>query len=219
VIYRVDVPKRARVSARINRQEGDHVFVMMKTCGDKSTEIACGERVDELLAAGTYYLAVDGKGTEGFGKVSFDFRVRDVGAQEAACHTAPLLVDGHVVTASTAGAGDKFTTSCGGPEHSQSSPDRLYKLVLNARTHIRLTLLTTSWDGVLAIRKSCLEPPTTNGGTAGARGAEVACNNDAEDARHSRIDTTLEPGTYFVQVDGHASGNEGPFTLEYRILR
>ena len=47
----------------------------------------------------------------------------------------------------------------------------------------------------------------------------AACNNDADDTHHARVDTTLDPGTYFVQVDGHASGNEGSFTLEYRTVK
>ena len=79
---------------------------------------------------------------------------------------------------------------------------------------MRLSLATPAWDGVLAIRRTCLEAP----GPTGVRGVEAACNNDADDTHHSRIDTTLDPGTYFVIVDGHAGGNEGQFTLDYKSL-
>jgi hypothetical protein len=215
VIYKVEIPRRSRVSARFTRQEGRHLFVLMRTCGDRASETACGAAIDELVQPGTYYLAVDGARADALGRFSFDWRVREVATQEGACRSAPPLVEGQVVSASTAGAGDKFASSCGGREDMQTSPDRIYRMVLAKRTHVRLSLTTPTWDGVLAIRKTCLEPP----GTAGARAAEAACNNDADDTHHARVDTTLEPGTYFVQVDGHATGNEGAFTLEYRTVK
>lgn len=51
------------------------------------------------------------------------------------------------------------------------------------------------------------------------REVEVACNNDAPDTRHSKIDTTLDAGTYFVVVDGHQGKHEGTFTLEAKAMR
>jgi hypothetical protein len=214
VMYKVEIPRRSRVTARFTRQEGRHVFVMSRACGDKSAEVACGASVDELAGPGTYFLAVDGAREGAPGRFTFDLRVREVASQEAACRAAPLLVAGQTQTATTAGAGDRFTTSCGGREDAQASADRLHKLVLAKRTHVRISLATPSWDGVLAIRRSCVEAA----GSAGPRSAEAACNNDMDDTHHARIDTTLDPGTYFVLVDGHAAGNEGPFTLEYRTV-
>src|SRR6185436_7195139 len=35
VVYRVEVPKRARVTAHMGSQEGQHVFVLTRTCGDR----------------------------------------------------------------------------------------------------------------------------------------------------------------------------------------
>jgi hypothetical protein len=214
VVYKVEVPRRSRVSARFTRQEGRHVFVLLRTCADRASELACGVNVDEVLAPGTYFLAVDGVREGSMGRFTFDFHVREVASQEGACRAAPLLVAGQTVTGSTAGAGDKFTTSCGGREDTQTSPDRAYRLVLTKRTHLRLTLATPAWDGVLAIRKTCLETP----GPTGVRTAEAACNNDSDDTHHARIDTTLDAGSYVVIVDGHASGNEGAFTLDYKTL-
>jgi hypothetical protein len=120
------------------------------------------------------------------------------------------------VTGTTTGAGDKFNTSCSGAIDAQSSPDRVYRFVLAARTHVRLALATPSWEGVLAIRSTCLDPA---GGAANPRASELACNRRGDDANHARIDTTLDAGTYYVVVDGHASGNEGSFSLEYKVIR
>ena len=86
---------------------------------------------------------------------------------------------------------------------------------MRQRSSVTLLLNTPQFDGVLALRKTCLDPT----GASGPHAAEISCNNDSDDAQHARIDTSLDAGTYFVHVDGHASGNEGAFSLEYKVLR
>jgi len=73
-------------------------------------------------------------------------------------------------------------------------------------------LATPTYDGVLSLRRACVDV-----GSA-ARANEMRCNNDAGDTHHSRIDMTLEAGTFYVVVDGHGQGEEGPFTLEYKTV-
>ena len=215
VLYRIDLSRRTRISARMVKQEGRHVFVLSRACGDRGAEVACAPSIDELLPAGSYSLAVDGAAPDAFGKFAFDWKMRDVAAQESACRSAAAIAPGQSIKGTTTGQGDKFATSCGGREDAQANADRLFRFTLGARTHVRFLLATPSWDGVLAIRKTCLEPP----GATSARAAEVSCNNDFEDAHHSKIDATLDAGSYFVLVDGHATGNEGAFTLEYAIVK
>ena len=43
-VYRVDVARRTRITARVARQEGHHIFVLTRTCGDRSVwrGAACG---------------------------------------------------------------------------------------------------------------------------------------------------------------------------------
>jgi hypothetical protein len=212
-VYRLDLPKRMRLTTRIARQEGHHVFVLTRTCGDRSGEIACGATIDQVVSPGTYWLAVDGATPMDFGRYSFEARFHDVGAQETACKSAPILRSGSTVTASTDGAGDKFTTSCGGREDTQSNPDRMYRIDLAHKSHVTLALTTATWDGVLALRRSCVDPvPAT-----GVQANELRCNNDdGGDSHRAKIDMNLEAGTYYVLVDGNATGNSGPFTLDYR---
>jgi hypothetical protein len=215
VIYRVEIARRSRVTARMTAEEGEHVFSLSRTCADRSTEIACERAIDQVLTPGTYFLAVDGAGAGAAGRFAFDWRVRDVAGQEAACRSAPVIADGQTVAGNSTGAADKFNTSCGGPVENQSSPDRMYRLVLGARAHVRLLLATPGWDGVLAVRSTCLDPA----GAVSPRASELACNNDADDSHHARIDAVLDAGTYYVLVDGHAAGNAGTFSLEYHIVR
>jgi hypothetical protein len=216
VVYRFELTRRSRVIANFPSQEGNHRFILTRSCADRAGEIACAAQVDEMLAPGVYFLAVDGaSAADGMGRYAFNFLARDVSAQESACRSPPTLVDGQTVQGSTVGAGDRFTTSCGGREDGQSSGDRIHKIVITARTRVRLLLGTPSWDGVLALRKSCMDTP----GATSVRAAEAACNNDFQDSHHAKIETTLEPGTYWAIVDGHQAKNEGTYTLEYRVLK
>ncbi len=216
VVYRIDLPHRSRIRARFAGEEGKndrqrgHVLVLQKTCADRSSELACAETIDQVLQPGTYFLAVDGATTSSFGKFELEYNVQDVSAQETACKSAPTLGEGQTVSGSTKGVPNHFETSCGGDARYGVSGDRVYRIVLTQRSSITLVLTTVGWDGVLAVRRACLDPT----GSSGPHAAEVACNNDAEDAQHSRITTTIEPGTYFVIVDGFRS-TEGSYTLSY----
>lgn len=210
VVYRVEVPRRARLTARFQAQEGEHVFVLAKGCG--GSEIACGPFLDAVVAPGTYYLGVDGAKANAMGRFRFEWQARDVGSLETACRAPATITPGKTITGTTTGLGNKFTASCAGAGHGSGSSDRVYRLSLARRTRVRLQLSTPGWDGVLSVRRACMD-------ALGGPPSEVACNNDAPDVHHARIETTLDAGSYYVVVDGHASGNEGPFTLEYNALR
>jgi hypothetical protein len=215
VMYRFEVTRRSRVTARFTSEEGEHAFVLFRSCTDRSSELACASSLDEVLPPGVYALAVDGTAKGPFGRYTFELKAKDVSLQDTACRTPPPLVLGHSVTGTTVGAQDRFTESCAGREDMQASGDRVYKLTLAARTHVLLTLSTPGHDGVLAIRKTCIDPPQMKS----VRTAEAACNNDNPDNRHSKIDTTLDAGTYYVVVDGHQGKNEGAFVLESKVVK
>ncbi len=212
VVYRVDIARRTRFAAQVESEEGRHILVLSRACGDRSAEIACAARIDEALAPGVYFLAVDGATPSSFGRFTLDVRARDIGAQETACKSPPLLVAGKPLTASTSGAGDKFTTTCGGREDAPGTGDRVYRMSLAQKSHVQILLATPTWDGVVALRRSCVDV------AASPRSSELRCNNDVGDAHHSKIDMTIDAGVYFVVVDGHSAGDEGPFTLEYKVL-
>ena len=211
VVYRFDLARRSRVTAHFNEQESSHTFVLLRSCADRASELACGPFVDEMLAPGVYFLAVDGAAADLLGRFTFGFLARDVSAQESACRAPTVLIDGQTTTGTTTSAGDKFSPSCAGRDDAQASSDRVYKFTLASRARVKLLLTTPTWDGVLTIRRNCMDP-----GHAAARTNEVACNNDFQDSRHAKIETTLDAGTYFAVVDGHQAKNEGPYTLEYR---
>jgi hypothetical protein len=217
VVYRVDLARRSHVTARFQDEEGHHAFVLQKTCGDRASEIVCGPAVDEVLAPGTYFLAVDGAAQPAFGRYDFAWRIRDVAGQDAACKAPPPLVEGRAATGTTAGGRDDFSASCAAADDLSGAPDRVFRLMLAARARVRLSLSTPGWNGLLAIRKTCPDVAGPSSAAAAAR-AELACERGEEDLHRTELESTLEPGTYYVLVDGLDSGSEGPFTLEYKVV-
>jgi hypothetical protein len=216
VVYRLDVPRRARLTAELDGEESAHVLILWRRCGDRSAEVACARSIDEIVLPGTYYVGVDGAAPDAFGRFTLQWDLHEVAGQAGACATAPVLVDGRSIDSTTAGAADNFDVSCAGHPNvvgpSGTGPDRVYKLVLPTRSDVKLTLKAGTFDGALALRKSCSDTP-------GGSPAELACDADADVGRRTTIERTLEAGTYWVVVDGDSAKDQGTFTLDYRLSR
>jgi hypothetical protein len=209
VVYRLDVSVRTRLSAHVTHEQGSHVLVLLKGCTGPRVELGCGKSIDSVLPPGSYFLAVDGDSPEGFGTFEVEWSAKDTLAQDAACRTPALLREGDTVTGNTAagGATDKFTPSCAGTDANGGAADLVYKIVVPTRRRVHLLMRPTGWSGVLSVRRTCIE-----GATPGA--GEVECH--VEDSADVSFDAVLDPGTYFVVVDGKDSSSVGTFTLEYR---
>jgi len=213
VVYRVDVAKRSRFVAALQAEEAAHVLVVWRRCGDRSTELACGHDVDEVLAPGTYFVAVDGASDVSVGRFTLAWSMQDVTAQAGACIAAPALIDGATADGTTLGASDKFAVSCAGGEGTPTGPDRVYRVVLSKRAHVHIELTAASFQAALALRRTCAD---TSGG---ARAAELTCEAESDVGQRTVIDRALEAGTYWVVVDGQTPNDQGPFTLAYRMTR
>ena len=120
----------------------------------------------------------------------------------------PCFSPGRTVTGTTASGNSRFQASCGS---GAQGPENLYRLVLARRSAVRLALTssTPNFDAVLHIRQNCTQVSTERG-----------CNDDAGDAQHSLIETTLDRGTYTVFVDGFGTNrqtNNGQYSLEVQV--
>ena len=213
ILYRVDLAKRSRLSVTLQDEEARHMLVAWRRCGDRSTEIACGRDVDEVLGPGTYFLAVDGSSEDALGRFTLAWSARDLSAQSSACLAAPTLIDGRVVSASTMGSGDKFSLSCVGRDSATSGPDKVYKFALPTRARVHLALTAASFEAALGLRRVCADV------SGGSRAAEIACEAESDVGQRTSIERTLEAGAYWVVVDGQTTNEQGPFTLEYRTVR
>jgi hypothetical protein len=209
VVYRLNVARRSLLLAALGAEESEHVLIVGRGCGDRAQEVACGRSVREVVAPGTYFLAVDGSSPESFGRFTLDWVLRDVAEQRRACSAAPTLVEGRMLNGTTAGSGDRFATLCGASDSGASGRDRVFKLVLARAASVRLSVVAT-FDAVIALRKACEDP-------TGGPLPELACESDADANHRTTLTRALEPGTYWVVVDGQAPSDQGPFTLEYHV--
>jgi hypothetical protein len=209
VVYRLEVARRSMLIAGLEAEEGKHLLILGSRCGDRSAEAACGRAVRQVLAPGTYFLAVDGASREDFGRFTLKWALRDLTDQTRACLGAPLLVPGHSSAGTTVGSGDRFSTLCGESESAASGPDRVFRIALSRRSSVRLSV-TATFGAVIALRKACSD---TQSGPA----PELACESDADQNHRTTLTRDLEPGTYWVVVDGQSSDDSGPFTLDYHV--
>jgi hypothetical protein len=215
VVYRLDVQARSRVRLWFEDTDLQQNAVLYLTRGcapnTPNANVACRAgatsedgALEAVVERGTYYVVVDSAAPREFGRFRLASRVEDLTALERACRAAPVLRNRQTVTGTTSGD-DRFHSSCAG---SSRSPENLYRLVIRRRSMVRLALSTTAsnYDPSLYLRRDCLDATT-----------EVSCNDDAGDVQHSLIETTLEPGTYTVFVDGFSQRNAGPYSLEVTI--
>jgi hypothetical protein len=213
VVYRMDVTRRSRVVLSIDSEESEHLLVVWKRCGDKGAEVACARSVDEVLAPGTYFVAVDGTAPEKMGRFALSWAQHDLTAQTAACAAVPGLAAGGTASGTTIGAADKFIASCVTSDGGPSGPDRVYKITLASHATVHLAVTAATFDASLTLRKSCVDGP------GGASAAELECAGESDGAHHTSIDRDLESGTYYVVVDGQSATDQGPYTLEYKLIR
>ena len=214
VVYRLNVTARSRVKLWFEnsdlREQGtitvtrscDAAPLAQATCQPG----ALGENhaFDQVLDPGQYFVVVDSSAPRHFGRFRLNSRVESAAEVERLCRAATLLVPGRTVTGTTTGQ-DHFQASCAG---GARSPENLYRLVIRRRSAVRLSLTSTTqgFDAALYLRQNCAQANT-----------ERACNDDAGDAQHSLIETTLDPGTYTVFVDGYANHNSGAYSLETQV--
>jgi hypothetical protein len=213
LVYRLDVPRRSRLVASFDAEEAPHVLVLWTRCAQRASEVSCGRAIDEILAPGTYYLGVDGASPEAFGRFTLGYALRDLTGQSSACAAAPTLVDGRALGATTAGATDKFATSCSAPDTGVGGPDKVFKFSLSARATVFIDVMAPGFDAAVALRKTCPDGV----GTAGD--VELACEADADTTHRTTLERALEAGTYWVVVDGQSPNDQGPFTIKYRVGR
>lgn len=211
VVYHLDVPRRSRLRARLDGEEGAHLLMAFRHCGERASELACGKGIDAVISPGTYFIAVDGVSSDDLGRFKLSVALEDLSAQAAACSSAPSLIDGRTLSATSVGGGDRFASSCAsGGDATATGPDRIFRFSVTARSTVRLRLVASGFDATLSVRRACLD--------AAGGSAELTCEGDADAARRVVIERTFEPGTYYAVVDGQSAGEQGAFTLEYRLL-
>ncbi len=101
---------------------------------------------------------------------------------------SPIPLSVGTVTGSTSHGDYENTGSCG----PSDSRELVYELDVRERQRVTIAV-EARFDTVIYLRKDTCADAT----------AEIDCNDDASDRTHSRIEHVLDPGKYYVFVDGY----------------
>lgn len=211
LVYALTVERRQLVTVAVE-QRGNYdgaVYIRSGTCEDPGAEVpqACNDdegdtshsRVSAPLDPGQYFIFVDGYGRNR-GHFSMTVTARDVPSIADVCQNAPTLTPNTPVTGQlSAQELNLFTCRCGG---GGRGVDRPYRLDVPQESRVQLHQ-ESDYDGVIYVRRAC-----------GEAASEVACNDDAEDIQHARINTVLTAGTYYVFTDAYQPNGQGNYTLQ-----
>ncbi|MCA9534174.1 MAG: PPC domain-containing protein [Myxococcales bacterium] len=118
------------------------------------------------------------------------------GSGQGSCADPQSIALGETVRGNTTGGPSMMQGSC---VQSGNSPEHVYAFTVTERAMVDIAL-ESSFDGALYLMTAC----GTN---------ELACNDDNPDTAHSRLRVTLDPGTYYVAVDGYGSPSQGDYSL------
>jgi hypothetical protein len=167
-------------------------------CNDDAAGLSTSA-LDVTLAAGTYYVVVDGFGTE-CGDYKFNVQTYIPGAMlnetYASAQSAGELstrTTGVTYTGNTTAMVDHYSGTCG----AGTAPDAVFSFTLASSTRLRIDTTGSAFNTSISLRNNLY--------------AEVACNATGT---ASVIDRTLTPGTYYVIVDGAGTAN-GNYRLNF----
>jgi hypothetical protein len=168
---------------------------MGKTCGDDGCGGSCGAcPMGKGCAAATGMCA-------------------DV-SQPGTCQSPiPLLKQGesilgkHVLKGDSTNGLNQTIPTC---NNTSQAAEIVYQLDVTEK--IGLQAMSSGYDTVLSLRKSCLDDSPK---------ATVACSDDSAPPSNygSRINAAIDPGTYYLIVDGFDATQFGPFTLTVQAAK
>ena len=130
-------------------------------------------------------------------------------------------INGALVTGNTAGGQDGYSqpatfwngsssfstygNSSGSVTYGQGAPDQAYQFTLTNPTNLFINLCGAQFDSVLYLRKVLNDPYSL-----------LAANDDSDfcqTSSSSLVTGTLQPGTYYLIVDGYGPGDSGAYSL------
>lgn len=214
LVYRFDLPVASDVL--LDLDAGNRAALSLRTdCANPGTpsQVRCtaGDPVRQRiynLAAGTYFVVVENTTAGAF---TLDFTattpptIPTAVAGNDDCGSAHAIPEftGGVFTGDTSGLTNTYLASCGG---SAASPDAAFRLDLTARSRVIASTESSDYDTVLHIHRSvCVSS------------GDLHCDDNGGVGSTSLVDERLDPGTYFLLVDGFSSGSVGRYLLDVSV--
>lgn len=199
LVYRITLPETRDLSARLTGARNEFLQVsLLSNCMRSPTSLRCtngapAQFLARSLAAGTYYILVEGPRTAGDFTLEVTTAAPTTPPAGDTCAAPLALAAGQTVTGSFAEYEDDYQLSCAG----SNSRDVVYRFTLTEPSDV--TLIARGGLNAyyyLGLQRTC-----------GERTGEVACRFGAPARLSAR---GLDPGTYFVVVKALQGGD---FTL------
>ena len=237
-VYRLDVQARSRMRVRM-RSDHDGALYVRSDCTNPSSEVACNDDfgdqqhslVTAVVDAGHYFVYADGYNLAASGNFTLDAELAPEaggGATGDQCSAASAAVPGTPTGVDTFAAADDLSGSCGG----QGAPDVVQRLDVRARSRVRVTFTGAEHSGVAYLRRTCGDATTELGCVAFAPAASGAPPGPGPGPRPGpmpspsvaptapvvpTLDVTVEPGTYYLVIDGARAGQFGAVQVNVQV--
>lgn len=209
-LYKFTLNRTTRVSVRLSQLSADLDIFLLNNCepvrctGYSVNSYNSSESIQATLAAGTYYVIIDGYESGENGNYRLDLQCEE--NQTESCPQAVAITCGRTVSGNTAyGSAQLDINSYRGCYSSTSSfnaREMVYKVQVNSTTILDLTLYGHSRDLDMFLLTSCQPTPRC-----------VAYSTNPYNY-NERIRVQVSPGTYYIVVDGYMSSEQGAFNLQ-----
>jgi hypothetical protein len=215
-VYTFDLERRMNVWVRAHAQSSMtqlSVAITQKACSLGTPDlVGCNESSPWFgdLGPGTYQLWVDGM-KPSMGAVSLQVLLEPVAPGDTCNNPEPLVFSGGgsggsaFVTDTTEDLFDNASSSCGG----SFTPDRVYGFTTSRPLDLRarVTPLNGGYRPALYLRQAPCTGASVTCGSAPGSGQLATLSRDG-----------LAPGTWYLWVDGAASGSSGPYELDAWLI-
>lgn len=218
VVLRYTLAERTDVHINTFGATFDTVLYVGTLCGGST--VGCNDDARDTLRseltlldqpAGVYYIILDGYSAGSSGNYAIDIYFSAPTYVGGDACGEPKWIDIHAATTVTGNTCPPLwwdarddAVACG---RGGGGRDMVYYFVMQSTGAVTLdTCAGNDWDTILDLRRVCNDP---------AASARVTCNDDASGdcGVRSRITATLEPGVYYLWLDGYSSDACGSFTL------
>lgn len=205
-------PSRVRVVQETPSHDG--ALYLRRTCAEETSELACNDDwngvntsvVTSQLQPGTYYVFSDGFSAGNEGAYSIRAEVAPAagtGGEGDVCDGAPETAAGSL-EADTFTARDDYAGSCGG----RGGADIVRRITVTSRANLVVRSRAAQFTGHVYVRRA-----TCDGAESICRSFDISPGSDMAPL----LETMLEPGTYFLFVDGSDVESFGAVTLEIEL--
>ncbi|MDX2067169.1 MAG: pre-peptidase C-terminal domain-containing protein [Haliscomenobacter sp.] len=172
------------------------------------------EQIAQILEAGTYYIVIDGQ--YAYSKGNFQLSVNC--NQGSICSKAIPISCGTTISASTTTETNSLNQYDCLAGYNLVGPDKVYKFTLTERTtvDINLAIQTAGLDlDLFLLNNVC---PSTSTSVYIVSGAQCIANSSSNNlnSNQEKIIQTLDPGTYYIVVDGQFVQSKGSFVLSLK---